>query len=154
MKKIVVASDHGGVDLKKDLVSALTEWGYQVEDLGVQDSTSVDYPRYAAAVARKVAADSDLLGLLVCGTGQGMCMTANKVKGVRAALCSEVYSAQMTRLHNDANVLCLGGRVLGPELARAILKAFIETGFDGGRHAKRLELMHQVESEGPDGLVP
>jgi ribose 5-phosphate isomerase B len=154
MNKIVVASDHGGVELKQELVSALKEWGWEVDDLGVHDAQSVDYPKYAAAVANRVKADSELLGLLVCGTGQGMCMCANKVGGVRAALCSDVFSARMARQHNDANVLCLGGRVLGSELARTVLKAFLESNFDGGRHARRLSLMRQIEDGSLDGSDP
>ena len=154
MNKIVVASDHGGVELKQELVSALKEWGWEVDDLGVHDAQSVDYPKYAAAVASRVKADSALLGLLVCGTGQGMCMCANKVAGVRAALCSDVFSARMARQHNDANVLCLGGRVLGSELARTVLRAFLESSFDGGRHARRLDLMRQIEDGSLDGSDP
>lgn len=151
MKKIVVASDHGGFDLKKELVSALGQWGFQVEDLGVNEARSVDYPKFALAVANRVRNDPDTMGLLVCGTGQGMCMCANKVRSIRAALCADVYSAQMARKHNDANVLCLGGRVIGPELARSILKAFLESDFEGGRHARRVDLMRQIEEGTLDG---
>ncbi len=138
-KKIFVGCDHGGLEMKLDLVALLKERGWEVVDYGCDDSESVDYPDYAALVGAKVASEPGSLGLLVCGTGIGMSMAANKVKGIRAALCSDCFSAEMTRRHNDANIICLGGRVLGPELARAILVAFTEAPFDGGRHQRRID---------------
>ena len=144
-KRIVVGSDHAGLELKQALVAALAEWGWTVEDVGCHGIESVDYPDFAVAVARRVAGSEDL-GLLVCGTGIGMCITANKVAGVRAALCHDPYSAAASRGHNDANVLCLGGRVIGRELAKAVLRAFLETPFEGGRHGRRLEKIRELES--------
>lgn len=139
-KLIAVGCDHGGLALKRELLQELADLGWEVSDLGcTAEDGSVDYPEYAAAVARHVTAARAPLGLLICGTGIGMSMAANKVLGVRAALCADAYSAEMTRRHNDANVLCLGGRVVGPELARAILRAFLGASFEGGRHQRRLD---------------
>lgn len=136
--RIVVGSDHGGLELKRQLVESLESWGWEVADLGCHAPDSVDYPDFAAAVAEEVASGAARFGLLVCGTGIGMSIAANRIPGVRAALCHETYSAKMARAHNDANVLCLGGRVVGPELARAVLAAFLEGSFEGGRHEGRL----------------
>ena len=144
-KKIVVGCDHGGLDLKRVLVPVLAERGYTVEDLGCHTSDSVDYPDYADAVSRRVAAGESLLGLLICGTGVGMSMAANKVPGVRAALCGDTFSAEMTRRHNDANVLCLGARVIGSELAKVILATFLDAPYDGGRHQLRLDKIRDME---------
>ena len=138
-KRIYVGCDHGGLEMKLDLVALLKERGWEVVDYGCDSPESVDYPDYAALVGAKVASDTGSLGLLVCGTGIGMSIAANKVKGIRAALCSDCFSAEMTRRHNDANIICLGGRVLGPELARAILVSFIDAPFDGGRHQRRID---------------
>jgi ribose 5-phosphate isomerase B len=145
--RVVVGCDHAGLELKRALTAALQSWGFEVGDLGCHDSSSVDYPDYALAVAQKVAGGSDPLGLLVCGTGIGMCIAANKVPGVRAALCHDPYSASAARGHNDANVLCLGGRVIGPELAKAVLKAFVEGKFEGGRHQGRLDKIAAAEKK-------
>lgn len=135
--KIVVGCDHAGFPLKQALIERLQEWGHQVEDLGVHSADRVDYPDFAHPVARKVV-EEGALGLLVCGTGLGMSMAANRHPGVRAALCHDVFSASMTRAHNDANVLCLGARVVGVGLAEAILRAFLQGSFEGGRHAARV----------------
>jgi ribose 5-phosphate isomerase B len=145
-KHIAVGCDHGGLELKRELVATLADWGWTVEDLGCHTAESVDYPDFAASVTRMVVDREAELGLLICGTGIGMCMAANKVRGIRAALCSDTYSAEMARRHNDANVLCLGGRVLGPELARAILAAFLEGSFDGGRHQRRVDKITRMEA--------
>lgn len=136
--KLIVGSDHAGLDLKRALVDALAAAGHEIVDLGTNDTSSCDYPDFAHAVAQRVAAGEGL-GLLVCGTGLGMSMAANKHAGVRAACVSDTFSARMTRLHNDANVLCLGARVVGPGLALDIAQAFFGASFEGGRHAKRLE---------------
>ncbi len=149
---LFVGSDHGGFQLKEALVAKAREVGLHVEDLGTQDETSVDYPRFAAAVCSAVLAQPGALGLLICGTGIGMSMSANKVKGIRAALCSEPYSSAMARRHNDANVLCMGGRVVGPELALLTLETFLETEYEGGRHDRRLGLMAEIEEFGPKNL--
>jgi ribose 5-phosphate isomerase B len=164
MKKILIASDHGGFALKQELVGVLREQGVTppggqpvscaVTDLGVEAAQSVDYPKYAASLARRVAEDPSVLGVLICGTGQGMAMSANKVAGVRAAVCADVYSARMARRHNNANVLCLGGRVLGVELARAIMDVFLTESFEGGRHARRVALMQRIEEGDFASLAP
>jgi ribose 5-phosphate isomerase B len=143
----VIASDHAGLELKRGLAQALGEWGWQAEDLGCRGAESVDYPDFALAVARRVKSEDPPLGLLVCGTGVGMSITANKVRGVRAALCHDSYSAVAARAHNNANVLCMGGRVVGPELAKEVLRAFLVTPFDGGRHQRRLDKIAKAERE-------
>jgi len=136
---IVIASDHAGVDLKADLVSWLGERGEPCTDLGPSDASSVDYPDYAHRVAREVADGSADRGILICGTGIGMSMAANRHPGVRAALCHDAFTAEMARRHNDANVLCMGGRVLGIGVVIQIVEFFLDTGFDGDRHQRRVE---------------
>ena len=145
MRKVLIACDHGGLDLKTLLVDSLASWAYEVVDLGVNDGSSVDYPEYALKLARQIAAGQGELGVLVCGTGIGMSIAANKVPGIRAAMIGDEYSARMARQHNDANIICLGGRVLGPDRATAILKAFMESDFEGGRHQRRLDLITAAE---------
>lgn len=143
-KTIVIGSDHGGFTLKQALVEALTEWGYQVADLGPDCAVSCDYPVYAAKVVEKVREEGQL-GVLICGTGQGMAMTANRFSGIRAALCTNEFHARMGRAHNNANVLCLGERVTGIGVARGILKTFLETDFEGDRHQRRIDLIESIE---------
>ena len=145
MKKVLIACDHGGVELKTQLAGDLAGWDYEVVDLGVNDTTSVDYPEYGLKLARQIAQGEAELGVLVCGTGIGMSITANKVPGIRAAMVGDEFSARMARQHNNANVICLGGRVLGPDRARAILKAFLDAEFEGGRHQRRLDLITAAE---------
>ncbi len=135
---IVIGSDHAGLALKRQVLKVLAGLGTSVEDLGVQEECSVDYPDYAHAVAERVAAEPDLLGILICGTGLGMSMAANRHAGVRAALCHDAYTAEMARRHNDANLLCMGGRVVGPGVAEQIVRVFLSTGFEGGRHQRRV----------------
>ena len=137
--RIAAGSDHAGFNLKQELVGALRELGHEVDDVGTHAATSCDYPDYAVQVAQRVAGGAADWGLLVCGTGQGMAMTANKVAGVRAAVVSDSFSARMARLHNDANVLCVGVRVVGPGLAREILDAWMGASFEGGRHQRRVD---------------
>ena len=137
-KTLIAGSDHAGLGLKRELCAAAAELGYEVVDLGTNSGESTDYPDYAHQVASAVARGEGL-GLLVCGTGIGMSMAANRHAGVRAALCGAVLSASMSRQHNDANVLCVGARVVGPGLASAILEAFLSHGFEGGRHERRVE---------------
>ncbi len=139
--RIVVGSDHAGLVLKDHLAAWLRAQGHEVDDLGTNTSASVDYPDLAVAVARAIAGARAECGLLVCGTGQGMAMTANRIPGIRAAVCSETFSARASRAHNDANVLCIGQRVVGAGLAEDIVDAFLGTDFEGGRHAGRLEKM-------------
>lgn len=146
MQKVVaVGADHAGFALKEDLKAYLKEQGYEILDLGTDSLESVDYPDFAAAVAGAVASGEVPWGLLVCGTGIGMAITANKVPGVRAACCADPFSARMARAHNDANVLTMGGRVVGPGLAREIVKAWLESRFEGGRHARRTAKIQALE---------
>ena len=141
---IIVGSDHGGLDLKNSIVEYLKELGHAVLDLGTHTPEAVDYPDIAKTVCTTLKPDDT--GILVCGTGIGISMAANKMKGIRAALCSDVFSAQMAREHNNANVICLGGRVLEDEDAFAILDSFFETSFAGGRHEKRVQKIMDLES--------
>ncbi len=134
-----VASDHGGFQLKAHLLGWLRKWGWKTEDLGTNGSESVDYPEFGARLAEGVAAGKYCVGILVCGTGIGMSMVANRRRGVRAALCTSAYMARMARAHNDANVLCLGGRVIGTGQAEDILKTFLDGEFEGGRHTRRIQ---------------
>jgi ribose 5-phosphate isomerase B len=145
MTQFVLASDHAGLQLRAELAEHLASRGVGFEDLGPTSPASVDYPDFAARVAGRVGAGQVPFGVLVCGTGIGMCISANKVAGVRAALCSTEFEARMARAHNDANVLCLGQRTVGAGLARAILDAFLDTPFEGGRHAGRVAKMRQLE---------
>ncbi|MEM8610175.1 MAG: ribose 5-phosphate isomerase B [Myxococcota bacterium] len=135
---LIIGSDHAGFELKHVLAKVATDFGYEIRDVGTHDTQSTDYPDYAHAVAEAVA-KGEGLGLLICGTGIGMSMTANRHDGVRGALCGDIFSARMARQHNDANVLCLGARVVGPGLASEILKAFLESRFEGGRHQRRVD---------------
>lgn len=135
--KLIFGSDHAGLDLKRELIDKATAAGHEVVDVGTDSPESTDYPDWGHQVAAKVAAGEGL-GVLVCGTGIGMSMAANKHAGVRAALCGDVFSARMTRLHNDANVLCIGARIVGGGLAGDILDAFLGNEFEGGRHARRV----------------
>ena len=148
MKKILIASDHAGFELKSKLTADLTDWNYVVEDLGVDAPESVDYPDFALKLANRIGQGEQALGVLVCGTGIGMAIAANKVPGVRAATVGDEYSARMARSHNDLNVLCLGGRVVGPDRATAILRAWLDSTYEGGRHQRRLDKITAVEPSG------
>src|SRR5512144_2509225 len=143
--KVIAGSDHAGLALRAEAVKVAKAAGFEVEDLGPFSGDSVDYPDYAKAVAEAVASGRARLGILVCGTGIGMSIAANKVKGIRAAHCTTEFEARMARAHNDANVLCIGERVVGLGLGAAIVKAFLETAFEGGRHARRVEKMSALE---------
>lgn len=136
--RIAIGSDHAGLDLKLALVEHLAKAGHELEDVGTHERTSTDYPDHAKAVAQRVLSGQAERGLLVCGTGQGMAMTVNKVPGLRAAVVSDTFSAKMAAAHNDARVLCLGQRVVGPGLATEIVDAWLATAFEGGRHAGRV----------------
>lgn len=142
---IAVASDHAGRGLKDQLVAHLRERGLEVADLGAHSGDSVDYPQYARPLAVAVAKGTYSFGVLVCGSGTGMAIAANKVDGVRAANCTSEWLAKQARAHNDANVLCLGERVVGPGLAVSILDTFLDTPFEGGRHQRRIDLIHELE---------
>ncbi len=137
-KRITIGSDHAGLALKRVFVEALEQKGWEVLDMGPDSEASVDYPDYAAKVCKTVL-EQDILGILICGTGLGMSMTANRFKGIRAALCANEYHAAMARAHNRANVLCMGERVTGVGAALAILDTFLETEFEGGRHQRRVD---------------
>lgn len=136
--RISIAADHGGVEMKDAIAVHLRGIGHEVDDCGSHGTTSVDYPDFAKAVATKVQIGDSARGILVCGTGQGMCMAANKVPGVRAGVVADTFSAQMIAEHNDARVLCLGARVVGPSLAIAIVDSYLGAEFEGGRHARRV----------------
>ncbi|HEY76184.1 MAG TPA: ribose 5-phosphate isomerase B [Thermoflexia bacterium] len=143
--RIVVGADHGGYRLKEEIARFLADEGYEVEDVGTFDEESTDYPDYAVQVARAVTEGRADLGILVCGTGIGMSVAANKVRGVRAALATDCYMARMAREHNDANILCLGGRVLGVGSALEVVRTFLEARFAGGRHARRIGKIEAIE---------
>ena len=145
--KIALGSDHGGFQLKETIRAWLLENGYEVDDKGTYDEQSCDYPDYGKAVALAVAGGQVDRGILVCGTGIGISIAANKVNGIRATVCGDTYSAKLTRQHNDANVLSIGQRVTGPGLAVDIVEIWLNTEFEGGRHAARLEKIAQIEAE-------
>ena len=144
--KLFVGCDHAGYALKIALHNELQEWGHQVHDLGCEREKSTDYPDYAHLVCQAVLDHAGSLGLLVCGTGIGMSMAANRHIGIRAALCHDTFSARMTRAHNDANILCLGSRVVGLGLATDILQTFLQGSFEGGRHLRRISKIEQSDS--------
>lgn len=143
---IVIASDHAGVDLKARILENLRDGGYEMLDLGPPDSSSVDYPDFGHKVAAAVVAGEAKAGILICGTGIGMSMTANRHPGVRAALCHDAFTAEMARRHNDANVLCVGARVIGGGVAEQVVGVFLSTSFEGGRHQRRVDLI-EIERE-------
>ncbi|MBO4292703.1 MAG: ribose 5-phosphate isomerase B [Lachnospiraceae bacterium] len=145
---IAIGSDHGGYELKEQVKKHLEERGLQVKDFGCFDKSSVDYPEFGAAAARAVADGSCEKGIVVCTTGIGISIAANKVKGIRCALCSDTLSAKMTRLHNDANMLALGGGMIGTNLAIDIVDMFLDTPFSGEeKHARRIRKIAQIEEE-------
>ena len=146
-KRVIAGSDHAGLALRAEAVKVAREAGFEVEDLGPFSGESVDYPDYAKRVAEEVAAGRAEVGVLVCGTGIGMSISANKVHGIRAGLCHTEFEARMTRQHNNANVLCLGARVTGVGLAIEILKVFLATPFEGGRHQARLDKVTALEAQ-------
>ncbi|MDG4850544.1 ribose 5-phosphate isomerase B [Peribacillus frigoritolerans] len=144
--KVFIASDHGGINIRKEIISLLKEMNIEYEDMGCECSTSVDYPDYALPVAEKVAKGEVDRGILICGTGIGMSIAANKVKGIRCALVHDMFSAKATREHNDTNILAMGERVIGPGLARDIAKIWLTTPFDGGRHKNRINKIRTYEA--------
>ena len=137
--KIAIGCDHGGLEHKNAIAEHLKERGFEVCDFGIYEQVSVDYPEIALKVANSVAKGENELGILVCGTGIGMSLAANKVKGIRAAAVSEHFSAKYTRLHNNSNILCLGGRVIGVGTALELADLFVDTEFEGGRHQNRID---------------
>lgn len=143
--RVALGSDHGGFQLKNEIDQYLRSQGIKVLDCGTNSTDSVDYPLFGFAVGQAILSGQVDFGIVICGTGQGIAMTANKLPGIRAAVCTETYSARMSREHNNANVLALGGRITGVGLAIDIVDVFLNTDFAGGRHSKRLELMAVVE---------
>ncbi len=146
-KKFVLACDHAGYPLKEELKKIFAEKGYEIIDCGTDSLQSVDYPAYAAKLCDTITSGNAKLGILICGTGIGMSMAANKHAGIRAACCSDTFSARMTRMHNDANVLCMGARVVGAGLAADIAELFLETEFEGGRHQRRVDLVNALDKK-------
>ena len=147
MTRIAIGSDHAGFELKAHLVALLRAQGHEVDDQGTFSTESVDYPPICAGVGRTVRDDLAEVGIVIGGSGQGEQLAANKVRGVRAALCNDLYTARMARAHNDANVLSMGGRVVGVGLAEEIVALFLTTAFEGGRHARRVAQLAELEEE-------
>ena len=145
--KLVIACDHAGCEVKNEVIAALEGKGHEVKDFGCYTNESVNYPDYAHLVCKAIQDKEAELGILICGTGIGMSMAANKHRGIRAAVCTEEFSAEMTRRHNDANVLCMGGRVVGAGLACDMVDLFVDTDFEGGRHSQRVALLTDIEND-------
>ncbi|OGI05069.1 MAG: ribose 5-phosphate isomerase B [Candidatus Melainabacteria bacterium RIFOXYA12_FULL_32_12] len=139
--EIAIGSDHGGFELKQVIISFLEKNGYKFKDFGVYNNESIDYPVIAREVASSVANNAYQKGILICGSGLGVAIAANKIKGVRAVTCHDTYCARMSRAHNNANILTLGGRVVGPDVACDIVKVWLETEFEGGRHQRRVDMI-------------
>ena len=144
---IAVASDHAGLPLKLEIIKLLEERGLEYRDYGTYTTESCDYPQFGEAAARAVASGECDRGLLFCGTGIGISLSANKVRGIRCAVCSEPYSARMSRLHNNANMLALGARVVGVDLARMIVETWLDSDFEGGRHSRRVDMIKAIEEK-------
>jgi ribose 5-phosphate isomerase B len=145
--RIAIGADHAGYLLKEDLKQYLKEQGYEVEDVGTGSEDPVDYPAFCATVARAVRDGRVDRGIVLGGSGQGEQIAANKIRGARAALCNDLFTAMLSREHNDANVLAIGARIVAPALAREILRVWLERGFDGGRHQRRVEQITMIEEE-------
>ncbi|PIE12849.1 MAG: ribose 5-phosphate isomerase B [Rhodobacterales bacterium] len=145
-KRIVLSSDHAAIDLRQAIAAHITAKGYEAVDIGPTTPESTDYPKHGEAAARAVASGDCDLGIILCGTGQGIMMAANKVAGVRCGVCSDTFSSAMIRQHNDANILSLGARVIGEGLALAIVDAFLEAEFEGGRHGRRVDMINEINS--------
>ena len=145
--RVAIGADHAGYPLKEDLKEYLKELGHEVDDLGTHSEEPVDYPAFCADVARRVRDRRVDRGVVLGGSGQGEQIAANKIRGVRAALCNDLFTAMLSRQHNDANVLAMGARIVAPTLAREILTLWLEAGFDGDRHQRRIEQITQIEEE-------
>lgn len=145
--RVAIASDHGGLNIREEIKQEMEEMGIEYEDFGCECDTSVDYPDYALPVAEKVASGEFDRGILICGTGIGMSIAANKVKGIRCALVHDVFSAKATRQHNDSNIIAMGERVIGPGLAREIAKTWLTSDYEGGRHANRVGKITEYENK-------
>ncbi len=146
--KIAIGNDHAGVDMKREIMEYLKSLGHEVTDLGANTYEKVQYPIYAEKVAHPVANGEYDCGILICGTGAGICIAANKVRGIRAAACSTPTTARLIKEHNNANILCFGARVLGIEVAKDIVRAYLEAKFKGGRHQDRIDLVSRLEEKG------
>ncbi|MBO1306276.1 ribose 5-phosphate isomerase B [Enterococcus sp. 669A] len=146
MMKIAIGSDHVGIEMKPQIIEFLTELGHEVTDFGPDSSERTDYPIYGKKVAEEVAAGNFDKGILICGTGVGISISANKVKGIRAIVCSEPYSAKLSRMHNNTNILAFGSRVIGIELAKMIVTEWLTAEFEGGRHANRIKMISEIEN--------
>ena len=144
---IAIGSDHGGYELKGEVIAWLKENNYEYMEFGCMDGNSIDYPNVAEEVCAKVLDGTAESAILLCGTGTGISMAANKINGIRAALCTDTYMAKYTRLHNNSNTLCMGGRVLGAGAALEIVDTFLHTGFEGGRHQRRIDLLTDIENK-------
>jgi ribose 5-phosphate isomerase B len=144
--RIAIGADHAGYPLKQHLIQVLKDWGHDVDDRGTDSEAPVDYPPICAGVGRVVVTDGADVGIVLGGSGQGEQISANKVRGVRAALCNDLFTARLARAHNDANVLSMGARVVAPTLAEEILRVFLETSFEGGRHVARLQEIAGIEA--------
>jgi ribose 5-phosphate isomerase B len=144
-KRIVLSSDHAAIDLRRAIADHISAQGYMVDDIGPVTTESTHYPKHGEAAARKVASGECDLGIILCGTGQGIMMAANKVNGIRCGVCSDTFSARMIRMHNNANILSLGARVIGEGLALDIVDAFLSAEFEGGRHGTRVDMITDIE---------
>ncbi|EAC4699346.1 ribose 5-phosphate isomerase B [Listeria monocytogenes] len=145
--KIAIGNDHVGIEFKPVIVAYLQDLGHEVDDFGAFSNERTDYPEYGKKVAESVAAGKSDLGILICGSGVGISIAANKVNGIRAVVCSEPYSAKLSREHNNTNILAFGSRVVGAELAKMIVQNWLDAEFEGGRHAKRVEMIARIEDE-------
>lgn len=145
--KIAIGSDHAGFDLKTDIIALLKEMGFECIDFGTNGPQSVDYPDFGEKVSIAVSKGEIDRGILICGTGIGMSIVANKFPNIRASLCNDLFTAKMSRLHNDANILVIGGRIVGKDLAREIVRVWLTTEFEGGRHLMRLEKIKRIEDK-------
>lgn len=147
---IAIGNDHAGIELKFDIIELLNDKGIETKDLGPGFNEKADYPDVAKDVCDSIVQGECELGILICGTGVGMSITANKVKGIRAAVVSDVYSAIMSKKHNDANVLCIGQRVVGPGVAEMIVEAWVSESFEGGRHQRRVDIINKIDERDKD----
>ncbi|MDO4604349.1 ribose 5-phosphate isomerase B [Helcococcus sueciensis] len=148
--KLAIGCDHVALDLKKEIIEYVESLGHEIEDLGPFTDERTDYPIYGQKVAKAVANKEYDRGILICGTGVGISIAANKVKGIRAVCCSEPYSAKLSREHNDSNILAFGARVIGSELAKMIVKEWLDAEYEGGRHQRRIDMLAEIEEKGQD----
>ena len=146
MKKIAIASDHGGFELKETVIAQLLNDGWEIDDLGPNNEDSVDYPDYGIKLAEIIANKKVERGIVICGTGVGMSIVVNRFPGIRGTLCSDIYTAKMSREHNDSNILIMGGRVIGRGLASEIVDTWLNTAFEGGRHQRRLDKINEIDA--------